>query len=491
MSGEMEFDQTVDVVAIGYGFAGACAAITAHDGGAKVLVLEKMPHGGGNSRVSAGQGFVALPGEDAIRDLVDWLDAMCLHTTPRDVLEAFARGTRELPPFLRSLGGEFSVPKQKMLTGRYPSAVKGPNFPQIATNRPMFDKCCLDGPDDVPPSRRLWELFAGAVSERNIEVRYESPATDLIRDEQGHVIGVAAVTDGRTIRIRARKGVVMSCGGFIANPEMRWDYAAPKPLKFAGNPGNTGDGIGMAIRAGADLWHMTRTSTFIGFQSPEHEAAFCIFFPGPGFIWVDKYGRRYIDETSVELHDFDRVFAHIDPDKVEFPRIPSWGIFDEEARMGGALTWPIAGYNREAYRWSDDNSVELEKGWIRRAETIEALAEITGIEVASLSRTLGRYNSACVEGKDEAFGRAGETLKKLEPPYYAIQLHPVALNTQGGAKRDAAARIIDTHGQPIPGLYSAGEFGSIWGHLYPGGGNITEAMVFGRIAGQSILARST
>jgi len=485
-----DFDEVVDVVAIGYGFAGACAAITAHDGGASVIILEKMPHGGGNSRVSAGQGFVALPGDQAIQDLVNWLDAMCLQTTPRDVLEAFARGTRDLPPFLRSLGGEFSVPKTKMLTGRYPSAVKGPNFPEIATTRPMFDKRCLEGPDDVPPSRRLWELFSKAVAGRGINVRYQTPATDLIRDDNGSIVGVSAAAGGKTIRIGARKGVVMSCGGFIANPAMRWDYAAPKPLKFAGNPGNTGDGIGMAIRAGADLWHMTRTSTFIGFQSPDYEAAFCIFFPGPGFIWVDKYGRRYIDETSVELHDFDRVFGYIDPDKVEFPRIPTWGIFDEETRNGGALTWPIAGYNRETYRWSDDNSVELEKGWIRRAETIEALAEITNIDERTLTETLGRYNSGCASGIDPEFGRPGETLKTLEPPYYAIELHPVALNTQGGAKRDAAARVIDTRGQPIPGLYSAGEFGSIWGHLYPGGGNITEAMVFGRIAGQSILARS-
>ena len=490
MSAKLEFDETVDVLAIGYGFAGACAAITADDGGAKVVILEKMPHGGGNSRVSAGQGFVALPGEQAISDLVDWLDAMCLHTTPRDILEAFARGTRELPPFLRSLGGEFTAPRTKMLTGRFPSAVKGPNFPHIATTRPMFIKSCLEGPGEMPPSRRLWELFSGAVAKRGIDVRYESPAKDLIRDDQGKVVGVEALIGGRLIRIGARKGVVMSCGGFIANPEMRWDYAAPKPLKFAGNPGNTGDGIGMAIRAGADLWHMTRTSTFIGFQSPDHEAAFCIFFPGPGFIWVDKYGHRYIDETSVELHDFDRVFAYIDSDKIEFPRIPSWGIFDEEARQGGALTWPIAGYNRDTYRWSDDNSAEIEKGWIHRAETIEELAAMTGIDIGTLNGTLGRYNEGCTDGIDREYGRPAETLKPIDPPYYAIQLHPVALNTQGGAKRAANASVIDTHGKPIPGLYSAGEFGSIWGHLYPGGGNITEAMVFGRIAAQSILARS-
>ena len=133
--------------------------------------------------------------------------------------------------------------------------------------------------------------------------------------------------------------------------------------------------------------------------------------------------------------------------------------------------------------------MELEKGWIRRADTIEALAEITGTDAAILRHTMKRYDDACRTGEDTEFGRKGDTLKRIEPPYYAIELHPVALNTQGGAKRDAAARVIDTHGQPIPGLFSAGEFGSIWGHLYPGGGNITEAMVFGRIAGRSLLAQ--
>ena len=347
----------------------------------------------------------------------------------------------------------------------------------------MFDKFWLGDAPGTPPSQRLWELVSTNVERRDIAVHTSAPVLDVIRDEEGRAIGVLAEVDGRRRAIRARSGVVISCGGFTNNPELTRDYVASKPLKFAGSPGNTGDGIGMMIRAGAQLWHMTRTSTFIGYQSPDYDAAFCIFFHGPGFIWTDRHGRRYVDETSVELHDFDRVFSYLDPRTDDFPRNPSWAIFDDETRRGGPLTWSMAGYNREAYSWSSDNSAEVAKGWIIRADSLAELASRIDVPESELVDTITRYNEACATGNDAEFGRPAETMTALRPPFYAIETRPVALNTQGGAKRDAEGRVVGTTGDPIPNLFSAGEFGSIWGHRYPGGGNVTEALVSGRAAG--------
>jgi succinate dehydrogenase/fumarate reductase flavoprotein subunit len=479
------FDDMYDVVVIGYGYAGAAAAITAHDEGASVLVIEKMPQGGGNSRVSGGQCFVAKPGEHVVDALAEYLDRLCLGTTPLEVLRTFAAGTQELPQWIAGLGGSLAVPSTTVLAATYPGAVTGPNFPAAAPDIELFDKRSVTSPEQDAPSLRLWKLLSGNVERRGISVLTETAAADLTTNLEGRVVGVETDSGGARRTVGARRAVVMCCGGFENDPALKLDYTPSRHIRFAGNPGNTGDGIRMAQRVGADLWHMTRTSTFIGYQSDKFETAFCIFFHDPGFIYTDSRGSRFVDETSIELHDFDRVFAQLDYTTLEFPRQPSWGIFDERTRMAGPLTWPTSGYTRDTYHWSLDNSAETDAGWILSADTVAGLAQLTGLDPATLEKTLQVYNQCCRDGGDRQFGRPSQTLRELRPPYHAIRLEPVLLNTQGGAKRDDAARVLDTRGEPIPGLFSAGEFGSIWGHFYPGAGNITETLVFGRISGRN------
>ncbi|MFF2079092.1 FAD-dependent oxidoreductase [Kitasatospora sp. NPDC058162] len=483
------YDAETDVIVIGYGFAGAVTAITAHDAGAEVTVLEKMAQPGGNSRVSGGNCVIPRDSDEAVESFTDYLTELCFGTTPRDVVEAIVREARTLVKWCADLGGDLHIPEQLIVAGTYPRTVKGPGFPKVPGGQGTFDKYCLRGDADVPPSLRLWNLLSANVAERAIDVRLRTAAQELITDDAGAVVGVAAEVDGRRVTLRARRAVVMTCGGFENDPGLKQDHVPAKPLKFAGNPGNTGDGIRMAQGVGADLWHMSPTSTIIGFQAPEFEAAFGIFFPSDGFVYTDRHGRRYVNETGVELHEFTRVFAHFDTEEVEFPRIPSWGIFNEETRLAGPLTWNASGYNRDLYRWSPDNSAEIERGWIVRADSVEELAERLGVAVDELEATLGRYNAACASGVDTEFGRSAQTLKPIEAPYYAVPLHPTVLNTQGGARRDRNARVVDPYGEPIPRLYSAGEFGSAWGHLYQGASNITECLVTGRIAGAGAAAQ--
>ncbi len=483
----MPFDMETDVLVIGYGFAGAAAAITANDCGAKVTILEKMPEGGGNSLHSAGNCGVVKPG--AAEDFAEYLERLSFGTTPTELFEVYAQGSQELVEWVAGLGGEL-VPRISVLASSFPGVVKGPAFPEVATTTELFDFRVADGPPEIPAAGRMWNLLSGNIEGREIEVRLNAGAEELLVDEAGEVIGAIAKIDGQNCVIRADRAVVMTCGGFENDEALKNDYLASKPIKFAGNPGNTGDGVRMTQRIGADLWHMTRTATLIGYQAAEYDAAFCIFFQDAGFIYIDRHARRYVDETSIELHDFDRVFSQFDPHKVEFPRIPSWGVFNEETRLAGALSWSIAGYNREDYRWSADNQAEVDRGWIIKADTLSTLAERTGLSPAELEKTIATYNQACAEGRDASFGRDGETLKALQPPYYAIALHPVMVNTQGGARRDARARIVDPRGAPIPRLYSAGEFGSIWGYLYDGAGNVTECLVYGRIAGRNAAAEN-
>ncbi len=167
---------------------------------------------------------------------------------------------------------------------------------------------------------------------------------------------------------------------------------------------------------------------------------------------------------------------------------PAANPFDEENRLKAPLGVPT-GYQRNVYRWSADNSAEIDKGWITRADTIEELAGKISIDESNLSDTLRRYHDFCQTGEDTDFNRTGDRLKAIDtPPYYAIQLHPALINTQGGPRRDKESRVLDAYGKPIPRLYAAGELGSIWGFLYQGGNNLGECLVFGRIAGRNAAA---
>jgi succinate dehydrogenase/fumarate reductase flavoprotein subunit len=483
-----KYDVETDVVVVGYGFAGAVAAISAHDAGASVVILEKMPQAGGNSRVSGGNCVVTKPTEDAVRGLSQYLSGLCMDTAPADVIDALVRGAQTLPEWFAGLGGDLSVPDKLIISNTYPRTIKGPGFPKVPGGVGTFEKRCLRGDPDVPPSLRMWRLLSRNVSERGIKVYLNAPVQELIKGDNGEIVGVLIEIDGRRASIRSRRAVIMTCGGFENDEALKRDYLPPKPLKFVGNPGNTGDGIRMAQKIGADIWHMTRSSCIIGFQTRDFDAAFGIFFPADGFIYVDRYGRRYVNETGIELHEFYRMFSEFDTEHVEFPRIPSWGIFNEQTRLAGPLTWNSSGYNRDLYAWSADNSREIERGWIVKADSVAGLAERLRMSQQALQDTLSRYNQHCAAGKDKEFGRDPDTLKPLTPPYYAIELYPAVLNTQGGAKRDASARVVGADGEPIPRLYSAGEFGSIWGYLYQGATNITECLVFGRIAGRNAAA---
>jgi succinate dehydrogenase/fumarate reductase flavoprotein subunit len=146
------------------------------------------------------------------------------------------------------------------------------------------------------------------------------------------------------------------------------------------------------------------------------------------------------------------------------------------------------GYNRNLYQWSKDNSEEVAKGWIIKAENVSELAKKISVEEAALQGTIEEYNQCCKEGKDTKFGRADKYLIAIEAPFYAIPIYPALYCTQGGPRRDKEGRVLDPDGKPIPRLYEAGELGSITGGLYQGGNSLSECIVFGQIAGRNASA---
>ena len=139
--------------------------------------------------------------------------------------------------------------------------------------------------------------------------------------------------------------------------------------------------------------------------------------------------------------------------------------------------------------WSADNGVEIDKGWIIKADTLNELAAKMGIDAAELQKTVARYNEHCRIGVDAEFDRPKYSLFPLKkPPFYGAELAMTCTNTQGDPKHNGRAQTLDGENRPIPRLYSPGEFGSFFGFLYPGGSNIPEAIAFGRIAGENAAA---
>ncbi len=476
----VKWDKGADVVVIGTGFAGLSAAISAADAGAKVVILEKMPkeHEGGNSRVSGNMWWTPTN----LPEAVEYMEALCAGLTDSESLKALAEEMLQLNGWLETLG----VKPQ-------PLGMFQPEHPELAGS-----KCVRTWSNGGAGGGRLWIPIREQVEKRGIEVLYETPARDLVLSGKREVLGVEATSEGEPIFIRAAKGVVLACGGFEFDFEMQKQYLPGWPTYGRGTPGNTGDGIRMAQKAGAALWHMNNSLAGIGCMIvPEFDPVMIpVSFPRNAYILVDKTGKRFMNEMRENRHGFGHKenLLYFDGILGDFTRIPCFGIFDENARNSGSVAGGMPfqfgwfGWFGN-YRGSRDNSAEIEKGWIIKGDTLADLATKLEMEPAELEASLARWNEHCKNGSDGDFGRPTRSLTPIEkPPFYCVKVYPATYNTQGGPRRNPKCQVVDPFYQPIPGLYSAGELGSFWGWMYNGGGNNAEALCTGRIAARNIMA---
>ena len=482
--------EEVDVLVVGYGAAGAAAALSAHDAGAQVLVVEKCPQPGGNSLVSSANTVYPQNPADVGR-FTRYLIEVCEGTTPAELIETYVRGLLELPGWLAALGGELEDLDDRPM-GFFPSYyIPNLTFPQLPSaqglrlvlRRLKQTRRC----PQPTGGARMWHLLDNQLATRGIPVRCATPVCELLTDEAGRVSGAVVDADGYRREVGVRAGVVLACGGFAYAEELRRAYLPLPRAGALGSPGNTGDGLRLAQQAGAALWHLTDQASALGIAPHGWEAGFAINLPRPGYLYIDRKGHRFVDETRVEAHTACQLTANYDPATFNYPRVPCFAVFDEENVTSGPLGISMFSYNvvRLGYQWSEDNQTEIDRGWITRAETLDALAQTLGIPAETLSRTVDVYNQGAQAGSDVDFGRCRESLKPLMPPFYALRLVPLLYNTQGGPRRDSCARVLDLDDQPVPGLYAAGELGSIWGSRYQTSTNFAEALVYGRIAGHT------
>jgi hypothetical protein len=352
--------------------------------------------------------------------------------------------------------------------------------------------------------RSLGQALAGslflAVLERNIPVEFEKRARKLIKDGD-RVIGVIAEdADGRDYRVRARRGVVIATGGFEWNEALVKTFLRGPLTGPVSVPENEGDGLLMAMEAGAQLGNMQHAywmQSALEFK-PQHREAKPNYMLGsderarPGAILVNRAGKRFVNEAA-NYNALGKTLHAFDAGTHSYANLPYWLIIDQRYRSKYHTFNTPAGGPVPSY--------------MMQADTLEELAEIAGIDPAGLAATVARFNDMVRKGHDDEFNRGDATYDNFymwgdtdfeapyrtlgvidQGPYFAVKMEAEALGTAGGPKTNADAQVIDWSGAPIPGLYAAGNaMAAVLGEAYGGaGGTLGPGMTFGYIAGKHL-----
>jgi len=503
-NGDDRWDEAFDVVVVGYGYAGAVAAIEAHDAGSQVLLIEKMADPGGISICSGGNVRTAEDADQAF----DYLKVTCAGTTPDHVLRVLAKGMTEVPAYFERLAQVSGATIDwRQASGNYP-------FPGIDT----FGYISIGSVPDFDPAERyphvssympihraagvrLFKVIEDNLARREVAIWLEARAERLLRGPDSEIGGLVIATRDGEMRIKAARGVILACGGFEADAEMQHQFWPEKPVLLAAFRGSTGDGIRMAQAVGADLWHMWNYHGTYGFKHPDPDYPYGIrskrlpdWTPGRPprsdvkmpWIVIDQAGQRYMNEYPPYMQDTaHRAMAEFDTLTQRYQRIPSYIVLDDDARGTYPLCSPTFNDRSMSFEYGDEALRALEDRIVFQADSIEDLARKLGAEEAVLRATIERWNTLCDAGEDADFGRPSPSMMKIaKPPFHYAEVWPICSNTHGGPVHNAQQQIMDVFGQPIPRLYAAGEMGGVFGHLYLAGGNMAECFVGGWIAGR-------
>lgn len=491
-----------DILVVGAGGAGLAAGITACDEElGSVLVLEFAPEeeAGGNTRVSGQLMFIPDTPEDAIKYQVNLNGP---YAVDEALLAAWAENLCENLEWFDNLGADLQE-----------ATSCNPEFPDIEGS----EGCRTYLHEGVTGKQHLWEFLTEVASDYELPIEYNARAVELVRNPAtGEVAGVLTA-DGRAFK--AKKGVILACGGWENDPDlMNTYYTCGYPdMAPAGTPYNMGDGLKMAQSVGADLWHMNNFS-LANLGAKVSSSSPCVSFPNwstKDYIYVGPNAKRYCYEETASLNKhgkrmFDGVYVS------QHVPMPLYAVLGSTAFETAPLFPPYP------YLWTDligpkdaeDNQGYVDAGLIVKADTARELAEKIGLDPDAFEETVERYNAFCAAGKDEDYGRGTDyygnfggmvggsggssreervvvpafDLVPLEPPFYAFRQYISILNSQGGPKRSATGEVLDTKGQPIPRLFAAGELGCVYSYQYNGGGNVSEAISSGRLAARSCAA---
>jgi len=451
-------EKTADVVVIGAGGAGLAAAVSAHQNGARVLVLEKMPMVGGNT-IRSGAAYNAVdPKRQSALGIEDSIE--------KHYIQTYEGGDRLGKPELIRTLIEKAYPALEWLESMG-MKFKDEIFTVLGSLWPRSHK------PEKPLGTGYIETYMNYIEQQGseIEVMLNTRATELIV-ENGRVVGVEAENEEGTVTAKANNGVIIATGGFSANVMARNHYNNMWPdltnIKTTNHPGATGDGMWMAEKAGARLIGMEQIQ-LLPMGDPETGSLSGNIEQGvENRIFVNKYGNRFVDEGARRDVMTKALFQQ--------PDCYMWVILDKHS------------YPTPDTRNNFNETIEqlVEDGTAFKADTLEDLARQIGVDPANLVRSVETFNMAVEKKIDDPFGRPLFEDKIDTPPFYAGARVATVHHTMGGIEINTKAQVLDNSGNIIPGLYAAGEVtGGIHGSNRLGGNAIPDTVVFGKIAGES------
>jgi 3-oxosteroid 1-dehydrogenase len=562
------WDESFDFVTVGSGGGSMCASLLCKSLGRKALIIEKLDKVGGSTGYSGGVWW--LPNnpvmkragvEDSIERARTYFNAVATYHGPGSSdarREAFLRTSPELTDFLEAAGMKLRYadgwsdyydtlpggePRGRSLVAQLfdinrLGAWKDKLSMYPGVHMPM-------GSEDFPTlflAKRTWagkrmalrlalrmigaklrgqDLRANgaAIQGRMLEIALreglpiwtEAPVQDFIMEGE-RVAGVRTLRNGREIKVQARCGVLINAGGFSRSREMREKYQdKPNPWRWTNaNPGDTGEALQAAMRLGAatdcmnEAWWVI-TSLAPGEKMPEgavnsqgvpipfmHHLDLSL----PFSMMVDQNGQRFCDEAGAYMEIGQRMYArHAETGRA----VPSWLIMDSRQRK--FYPWGTAAPGKIPQAW-------LDTGYLKRADSIAALADLCMIDKEGLALTVTRFNEFCRTGVDSDFGRGGRAFDRAhgdptvkpnpnlgsieQGPFYAVAMYPGDVGTAGGLVTDEHGRVCRDDGSVIDGLYATGNStASVFGRCYPGAGaSIAASFIFAYLAARHASARS-
>ncbi|WP_301148491.1 FAD-dependent oxidoreductase [Mycobacterium simiae] len=526
---DLETDVETDVVVLGTGSAGLTAALSAAAAGAAVEVFEKAATVGGTTAVSG--GVVWIPAHNRCPDVeltesdaLQYLRAQSLGQMDDDLVETFVRTGPAMLEFVEAYSGL-----------RFEVAAGFPDYrPELPGGRPTGGRSLSAGPFDLNQlgewGSRItsfpadWSnvgfdaetrarlhaaveegselcvagtaLIAGLLKgllDAGITPHTNARAEELIA-ERGEIVGVRLALPDRTVRVRARRGVVLGVGGFEWDPGLVQAFLRGPMHGAVSPPNNTGDGLRMAMAHGADLGNMGEAWWVPIVQIPgdtidgkQRSRSVRLERTRPRSIIVNQAGHRFVNEAC-DYNSMAGAFHYLDP-RGGYVNDRGWMVFDS--------------VHLQRYGFLGVAPGEPVPDWFCESADLAELGAKTGIDADGLIRTIDEWNRHVAQEVDPEFGRgssaydgywgddsattvAGKTLGPIDTaPFYAVPVRIGAMGTKGGPRTDHDGRVLHVRGEPIPGLFAAGNtMAGATGRAYGGaGGTIGPAMVFGYRAG--------
>jgi 3-oxosteroid 1-dehydrogenase len=538
------WDLETDLVAVGSGLGGVCAAIVARDLGRDALILEKAPKLGGVCAYGGGEVFVPNnhrmreqgleDSDEAGRRYFEFLAAgfadpalqATLLETMRPAVEYFGKeaGVRwyaveGLPDYYYPDAPGAHPGGRYLATELFEGTSLGewqhktfltPHFPLGVLHHELYAWGGLAKVTEwdyellgerITKDLRAWGqgmmgwFLKAALVDRGIPAHVETPVRELVTEE-GRVIGVRAEHGGRDLFVRARRGVVLAVGGYDLNKEMARQYEAVHDWNSACPPYLDGDHLVMGGEVGAALGAVppTNLAMFYGYRIPgeEHEGR-PLFRSSwecgcPHAIWVNRRGERFCDESFYK--DYGPRLRAWDGQHQEQPNQPPFLVFDQSYRE----RYPLGSFMP---------GQEIPEELAVKAETPRELAEKLGIDADGLERTLARFNGFARQGQDPDFGKGSRPWAVRltgdpaypnpcvgpveKPPFYGVRLVPVSVGINShGLRTDTHARVLHVRGRAIPGLYAVGNSAALLdlGGGYQSGTSNMRAITWGYVAGR-------